>query len=204
MVIPGKVNVFEFIDGEYREAFLEITQEETEAFLDTDTYPRRIEDLEKFIAERRKKHIDPTMKPNRLLPILFAASLSLTNCTDSAKEPEIYANTIDVVSVTHVDAIAASQLLSSNPDIVVLDVRTPAEHAEGHLPGKVVNVDFKADNFREQAAKLDRDTAYLVHCRSGGRSTSSLEILEALGFKTIHHLDGGVMAWTESGEVLEK
>ena len=49
------MNIFEIIDGEYRETFLEITQEETEAFLDSATYPMRIEDLEKFITERRKK-----------------------------------------------------------------------------------------------------------------------------------------------------
>lgn len=143
------------------------------------------------------------MKPNLVLSLLLAATLSLTACSDSVA-PATSEATPAAASVTHVDAIAASQLLSSNPDIVVLDVRTPAEHAEGHLPGTVVNVDFKADNFREEAAKLDRDTAYLVHCRSGGRSTSSLEILEELGFKEIHHLDGGVLAWTESGEVLEK
>ena len=144
------------------------------------------------------------MKLNQILKALsIVAILSLTAaCSDTKDGGE--AAPPAAATVTHVDAIAASQLLSSNPDIVVLDVRTPAEHAEGHLPGKVVNVDFKAENFKEEAAKLDRDTPYLVHCRSGGRSGASLEVLEELGFTKIHHLDGGVMAWTESGEVLEK
>jgi rhodanese-related sulfurtransferase len=145
------------------------------------------------------------MKSLRHLCILsVAATLSLAGCDDGQKDPETAADPVEGFSVTHVDAIAASQLLSSNPDIVVLDVRTPAEHAEGHLPGKVVNVDFKSENFREEAAKLDRDTSYLLHCRSGSRSTASLAILEELGFKKIHHLDGGIMAWTESGEAVEK
>ena len=139
--------------------------------------------------------------PRHLLVFSILSTVAFASCSDSAD----HATTETApAAVTHVDAIGASQLLSSNPDIVVLDVRTPAEHAEGHLPGTVINVDFKAENFREEAAKLDRDTAYLVHCRSGGRSTSSLEILKELGFKKLHHLDGGVMAWTESGETLEK
>lgn len=57
--VPGKANIFEIIDGEYRETFLEITQEETEAFLDTATYPMRIEDLENFISEHLKNSTTP-------------------------------------------------------------------------------------------------------------------------------------------------
>ena len=40
---------------------------------------------------------------------------------------------------------------------------------------------------------MDRNKPVIVHCRSGGRSTESLEIFRELGFKNVYHLDGGIM-----------
>ncbi len=135
---------------------------------------------------------------------LFAFAIFASIGCDS-KSPKLdEANDNVNAAVNHVDAIAASQLLSSKPDLVVLDVRTPEEYAAGHIPGKVVNVDFKAADFKTKAAELDRETPYLVHCQGGGRSTSSLAILEELGFKNLYHLDGGLSAWQEAGEAVEK
>ncbi len=145
------------------------------------------------------------MKIASLLPAAVVFALALiafsVGCSKESDSPETASTTS---TVTHVDAIAASQLLSSHPETVVLDVRTPEEFAAGHIAGKVVNVDFKAENFREEVAKLDRATPYLVHCQGGGRSTSTLAILNELGFEKVSHLDGGLSAWTESGETLVK
>ena len=136
-------------------------------------------------------------------PITAIAIATLSaNCQPKSESPEIVIST--AAAVTNVDAITASQLLTKDASMVVLAVRTPQEFAEGHLPGKVVNVDFKAANFKTAAAELDRDTAYLVHCKGGGRSTSSLEVLKELGFTKIYHLDGGISAWMASGEIVEK
>jgi len=143
------------------------------------------------------------MKYSLLAPLSALAIFASIGC--DSKSPKLdEANDNVNTAVSHLDAIGASQLLSSNPDIIVLDVRTPAEYADGHLPGKVVNVDFKADDFKAAAEALDRESRYLVHCRSGGRSTNSLEILKELGFKNLYHLDGGIIAWQESGESLKK
>jgi phage shock protein E len=61
-----------------------------------------------------------------------------------------------------------------------------------------VNVDFKNANFKEELGKLDRDKEYLIHCRSGGRSTAAKPVFEELGFKAIYHLDGGFIGWEEA------
>jgi phage shock protein E len=100
--------------------------------------------------------------------------------------------------VTHVDAKQAMELLKKEEKPKVLDVRTPEEFAEGHLAG-ALNIDFLKSDFAEKVAKLDKDQPFLVHCRSGGRSTKSLATFEKLGFKNIIHLDGGMNAWTEAG-----
>ncbi|MFP6881875.1 MAG: rhodanese-like domain-containing protein [Roseibacillus sp.] len=52
--------------------------------------------------------------------------------------------------------------------------------------------------------KLDRNKAYLVHCRSGGRSTNSLGVWKKLGFKRVYHLDGGFLAWQKAKLPVEK
>jgi len=142
------------------------------------------------------------MKTYLLLAALSVSALVSSACSEKPKLEESNDNVN--TAVNHVDAIAASQLLSSKTDLVVLDVRTPEEYAAGHIPGKVVNVDFKADDFKTRVADLDRDTPYLVHCQGGGRSTSSLAVLEELGFKNLYHLDGGLSAWQEAGEAVEQ
>ncbi len=106
-------------------------------------------------------------------------------------------------TVTHLEARDAAELLKSDENVAVLDVRTPEEYAEGHIDG-AINIDFRADDFSDQVRQLDRETPYVVHCRSGGRSTASLDILQDLGFRRIYHLDEGINGWLEAELPLEK
>lgn len=62
----------------------------------------------------------------------------------------------------------------------VLDVRTPAEYATGHLAG-VPNLDVLAPDFAARAADLPKDTTYFLYCRSGGRSGQAAQILRQFG-----------------------
>jgi rhodanese-related sulfurtransferase len=89
-----------------------------------------------------------------------------------------------------------------NSGFVVLDVRTPAEFAAGHLPG-AVNVDFRSPDFQARAGTLARGKSYLVYCRTGHRSGLALPILQHLGFTGLYHLDGGITAWQRERLPLE-
>lgn len=142
------------------------------------------------------------MNRSRFLSFVFGgvAAACIGAATATAKDVEAGA------SVVHVDAAKAAELLKSSgaeekesDKIVVLDVRTPEEFKEERIEG-AKNVDFKAADFKEMAAKLDKGKPYLVHCRSGKRSTASLEVLKELGFTRIYHLDGGILAWMEAGQ----
>lgn len=104
--------------------------------------------------------------------------------------------------VTHVDAAGAEKLVKEGK-VAVLDVRTPDEYKEGHI-ANATNIDFTENDFAEKAGKLDKSKPYLVHCAGGGRSTSSLDILQKLGFQHIYHLDGGLKAWMKAGKPIEK
>lgn len=87
-------------------------------------------------------------------------------------------------------------------DFVVLDVRTPAEFAAGHLAG-AVNLDFRAADFEARASKLERSRGYLVYCRTGHRSSLALPILRRLGFTSLYHLGGGITEWQREGLPVE-
>ncbi len=107
-------------------------------------------------------------------------------------------NAVAPWTLTHVDAAGASALLTARPDVVVLDVRSPKETQSGHIEGAVF-ANYYDKDFAQQLAKLDKQTPYLLHCRSGGRSTKALATLKRLGFSNITHLDGGISAWQRAG-----
>jgi phage shock protein E len=67
---------------------------------------------------------------------------------------------------------------------VLIDVRTPAEFAEGHLEG-AINIPVELPTFAAQVAELDPDLEYLVYCRSGRRSAVAIEIMDTLDLRTV-------------------
>jgi len=97
-----------------------------------------------------------------------------------------------------VPALEAASVLDSQPDAVLLDIRTPQEFAEGRIAGSA-NIDFYAADFRSRLDALDRDTTYVVYCRSGNRSDSAMDIFADLGFTSVYEVDGGIISWVNSG-----
>lgn len=70
------------------------------------------------------------------------------------------------------------------PNVVVLDVRTPAEYATGHVRG-AKNVDFRAPDFAQQIAQLDTTKTYMLYCASGNRSGQASKLMQAKGFPKV-------------------
>jgi phage shock protein E len=113
----------------------------------------------------------------RWMILLAAIALSATGCAASAGQ------------TAQGPAPAVSADIGDEIDSrVLIDVRTPAEHADGHLPGSQ-NIDIGAPDFREQIGALPRDDAYLLYCRSGNRSAQAATIMAELGFTDV--VDGG-------------
>lgn len=127
------------------------------------------------------------------LSIGLGAMLALSGCSE-ANETENTTATQTAWSTAHVDAKGANALLTANPETIVLDIRTPGEIEGGYIDGAVF-ADFSQADFENQLTKLDRDKAYIVHCKGGGRSTKALSSLEKLGFKNVTHMDGGLDDW---------
>jgi len=72
---------------------------------------------------------------------------------------------------------------------MLVDVRTPEEYAEGHLP-EAVNIPFEqiAEAFAKQG--IAKDTPVVVYCRSGRRSGIAKESLEKAGYQEVYNGGG--------------
>lgn len=95
---------------------------------------------------------------------------------------------------------ASEDLTPSNASIdVVVDVRTPAEFAAGHIAG-AINIDVESGDFSNAIVSLDKSATYIVYCHSGRRSAIAADQMKAAGFTV---LDGGAIdAMTARGWAL--
>jgi len=116
-------------------------------------------------------------KPLVAIVGLISAALLLTACASSSSvEKKNAAGFVEV---------------ANQADVVIIDVRTPAEFAEGHLPN-ALNIDFQSGNFEQEIESLDKTVTYAVYCRSGNRSSQATAIMAKAGFTSIYDLQGGV------------
>jgi len=94
--------------------------------------------------------------------------------------------------------------LIKNPNVQLVDVRTLAEHMEGHIPGSL-NINVKDEEGFPTAVDelLDKGREVAVYCRSGRRSRTAAELLVKKGFK-VYNLDKGILNWIEEGREIEK
>jgi thioredoxin len=91
-----------------------------------------------------------------------------------------------------------AEALKSTPNATIIDVRTPEEFQNGHLPD-AVNFNVLAPEFQSQVSKLDKSQPVFVYCKVGGRSADAVEKMKSLGFTTIYDMKGGYMAWSSAG-----
>ena len=105
-----------------------------------------------------------------------AALLMLTSACSSGSD-----------AVEKVDAAEAVEIIEAG-EHTVIDVRTPAEYAAGHVDG-AENIDVSAGSFEQQVEQLDKDEEYVVYCQSGNRSAQAADTMAELGFTEI--VDGG-------------
>jgi rhodanese-related sulfurtransferase len=85
----------------------------------------------------------------------------------------------------------AKQLID-NKEVVVLDVRTPEEYQDGHIPNAIL---IPLQELENKLNDLDKEEPYLVVCRSGNRSAQASEILTSNSFANIYNMAGGMSDW---------
>ncbi len=91
---------------------------------------------------------------------------------------------------------AAQQLIETERELVLIDVRTPGEFRSGHLT-EAINIDYLGADFYEDMEALDPTKTYLIYCRSGRRSIRACTLMINGGMprEQVYNLDGGIQAW---------
>jgi rhodanese-related sulfurtransferase len=93
---------------------------------------------------------------------------------------------------------------------LLVDIRESEERMEnGSIPGALHlprgMLEFYADpTSKYHRAEMQPDRRIIVHCASGGRSALAVRTLQELGFANAAHLDGGITAWAEAGQPVQK
>ncbi|HET9732466.1 MAG TPA: rhodanese-like domain-containing protein [Acidimicrobiales bacterium] len=100
-----------------------------------------------------------------------------------------------VESSSRLEAAEARRRLEEVGALQILDVRNPAEVAEGALPG---STNIPLPRLRARLGELDPQRPALVYCAGGYRSMAAASMLEAAGFTDVSDLIGGYGAWLTS------
>lgn len=127
----------------------------------------------------------------KLIPIVLSA-LMLSGCAGAGNQTNSYRQiTMD----------EAGTMMERESGYIILDVRTPAEFAEKHIPN-AINVPNENIGTDEISQLPNKDQLIMVYCRSGRRSKEAAEKLVKLGYTNIVEF-GGILDWngeTVSGE----
>ena len=129
-----------------------------------------------------------------VVAVLLAGGLSYSLLADC--EPQLKA--APAPTAVSIDTATAMLEKVKNQDLVLIDVRSPEEYAEGHIPGAI---NMPHDQIEQYVSQLDdiRDKPILIYCRSGRRAKLALEDLKARSFADVSHLEGDMMGWNGAG-----
>ncbi len=94
-------------------------------------------------------------------------------------------------------------LLAAPNAPLLLDVRTPEEFAQGHIPGALL---VPIQELTSRAGELApfKSRGVVTYCESGRRAASAAEILRGAGFQNVRSLDGSMQRWREEGREVAK
>ena len=109
-----------------------------------------------------------------------------------SQKPDVEVSSVKAVYV-NINAQEAKEIMDSQTDYVILDVRTEEEFNEKHIPGAILIPDYEIEEKAEEIL-TDKDKLLLVYCRSGRRSKNASEILVRLGYTNIKEF-GGIIDW---------
>jgi len=111
-----------------------------------------------------------------------------------------------IISETSPESAALS--LRGGADVVLIDVREPAEFAAGHIQGSI-NIPRGVLEFQVEShpalgcvtepALSVRHRPLLICCRSGGRAALAAASLAAMGFSEVRSVAGGIQGWADAG-----
>ena len=105
-------------------------------------------------------------------------------------------------NISQIDATEVKKAIDTKENVILLDVRTPSEYAEGHIKESTL---MPLQTFQQNVTQLtDKTKKMYVYCRSGSRSAHAVALLQQLGFTNVGNMKGGILAWGAKGYPLSK
>jgi sulfur-carrier protein adenylyltransferase/sulfurtransferase len=101
------------------------------------------------------------------------------------------------VGVPEIQVEELKRRLDAGEDIFVLDVREPHEYQICNINGYLIPL----GDLPKRVHELDSSREIIAHCRSGARSAKAVDFLRQAGFKKVHNLAGGILAWADRVDV---
>ncbi len=102
---------------------------------------------------------------------------------------------------TNISVHEAKRKIESNPDLVILDVRTHDEYIAGYIENATL---IPLSELQQRLKELDKEKEILVYCRTGSRSSRASQILVDNGLKKVYNMVGGIEAWINAGYPIVK
>lgn len=92
------------------------------------------------------------------------------------------------------DFIQPDALLTirEHPAVLMVDIRTPREWRGGRIPGAVL---IPLHELEQRSHEIPRNRHVILYCRTANRTRQGLRILRNVGFPSVRHLRGGILAW---------
>lgn len=110
---------------------------------------------------------------------------------------------VQAQTIKKLDPQSFEKKLNESKELILVDVRTSGEYAQGHLANAVL-IDIYSDDFKSRVSKLDKSKPVFVYCKAGSRSSSAVDVFTDLGFKEIYDLGGGINAWQRANKPITK
>ncbi|MDN4502745.1 rhodanese-like domain-containing protein [Alteromonadaceae bacterium BrNp21-10] len=123
------------------------------------------------------------------MKILFLVCLL---CSSNA----VFANVIPLISTDNVLQVDPQKTL-------ILDVRSPDEFAEGHVPG-AINIPHNEITQQLELIKSFKQESIVLYCRSGRRAGIAASTLIEHGVTQLQHMDGDMLQWQAQQLPIEK
>ena len=134
------------------------------------------------------RYLNSNGNPKHRLFLILLIVLLLTGCAVSTDKDVTY---------TQITMSEAVEMMESESDYIILDVRRPDEFATGHIPN-AINIPNESIGTDEISELPDKDQLILVYCRSGNRSKQASQKLVKLGYSNVVEF-GGINDW--KGEI---
>lgn len=126
---------------------------------------------------------------------VMAAALTLSVAAVAA--PAVEQAAVEQAAVERVTAAQVSERLT-DPQVLVVDVRTAEEYGAGYVPG-AINIPHAAIVDNTALLESYRDRELIVYCQSGRRAGIAIEALRQAGYGRLRHMAGDMPGWHAAG-----